>query len=232
MIKQHFWKIFTVTAIVLVGAAFLYSVQIGKQANEGIELKSHVKGNPEAEVVLRKHSDFQCPACAEFSVVVREIMDAYGDQIRFEYKHFPLIAIHPQAVPAARAAEAAGQQGKFFEMHDKLFDNLSAWSRSPNPQGNFVAYAEEIGLDIETFRRHMRSSILRDKVMEEYDEARELGLTGTPTFFLNGERMQYVTYQDFRDEIERAIFGEVQTEEMANTDSMVDENNESDPEAE
>lgn len=208
MIQQHFWKIFIGLGILMIGGAFWYSSQASSMANEGVNIATHVKGNPDAEVVLTKYSDFQCPACAEFSHVVREVMETYGDQIRFEYKHFPLITIHPHAVPAARATEAAGQQGKFFEMHDKLFENQSAWSASPNPQLLFTKYAEEIGLDMDLFRQHSKASLLRDRVMEQYNESRELGLTGTPSFFLNGERMQYVTYQDFTDAIEQAVLGD------------------------
>lgn len=91
-------------------------------------------GPSEARVVLVEYSDFQCPACAQFSPYLKEILQEHGTQIRLEYRHYPLINTHPYAIPAAIAAEAAGVQGKFWEMHDKLFENQNAWSRAANPQ--------------------------------------------------------------------------------------------------
>lgn len=194
--------------VLLVGGSVWYSNTVTQQANEGVEVISHVKGNPDGEVVLIKYSDFQCPACASFVPAVDEVLAEFGDSVRFEYRHFPLIQIHPFAVQAARAAEAAGQQGKFFEYHDALFENQSAWRESPNPTQFFVRFAEDIGLDMDEFTRHQRSSILQTKVMDEFNEARDLGFTGTPTFTLNGERMQIETYQDFRDQVAAAVGGD------------------------
>lgn len=205
--KKHFWKIFALSAIVLIGGAFAYSSHTSKLANEGVEILEHVKGNPEAEVVLTEYSDFQCPACQQFSSVIDDLLNRHEGLIRFEYKHFPLTNIHPHAVLAGRAAEAAGQQGEFFAMHDKLFENQSTWSQSPNPQAIFASYAEEIGLDMSLYRRHMRSSLLRQKVMDEFAEARDQGFTGTPSFLLNGEKFDYTTFEEFHAAIETAIYG-------------------------
>ncbi len=206
MIKKHFWKLFALAAVVLIGGAFMYSNHIATEANAGVTVdEPHVKGNPDAAVTLTKYSDFQCPACAQFSTVIDDVLATYEDQIRFEYRHFPLISNHPHAVAAGRAAEAAGQQGKFFEMHDQLFANQAAWSASANPRAFFDRYAEEIGLDMEQFKSNMRASVLRDRVIDGHNEARDLGLTGTPTFFLNGERMTYTTFQDFMALVDAAV---------------------------
>ncbi len=203
--KDHFGKIFAVLAVVAIGGSIVFANYVSQQANEGVVIQQNIKGNPEAAVTLTEYSDFQCPACASFYPVIVELLEQYGDQIAFEYKHFPLISIHPFAVPAAKAAEAAGQQGKFFEMHDKLFENQSIWSNSANPTGFFVTYAEEIGLDVELFRRHMRASLIEDKVNAEFNEARELGLTGTPSFFLNGERFEFTSFDEFQAGIQAAL---------------------------
>lgn len=203
--KDHIWKIIGVVAIVAIGGSIIYSGNISSKANEGVVFEAHVKGNPDAAVTLTEYSDFQCPACAQFYTVIEELLAEKGDSIRFEYKHFPLISIHQFAVPAGKAAEAAGQQGQFFEMHNKLFENQDAWSNSPTPQAFFSTYAEELGLDMNLFKQHMRASVIDDKIKAEFNEARELGLTGTPSFFLNGARMQFETYQDFVDQIDAAI---------------------------
>jgi protein-disulfide isomerase len=200
------WVIIGIITVVLIGGAVWYSSHSVTQSNEGVVAGTkHIKGSPEATVQLVEYSDFQCPACAAFQPVINDVLETFGDQMSFEYKHFPLTAIHPVAEPAARAAEAAGQQGKFFEFHDKLFENQETWSRSPNPTAFFMRYAEEVGIDVNQFRRQLRSSILRDEVRADATEARSLELTGTPTFFLNGQRMQIETYQDFFDQIARAI---------------------------
>lgn len=225
MIKKHFWKFFALAAVVLIGGAFAYGQYVSSAANEGIVLEDHIKGNPEGRVTLTEHSDFQCPACAQFSTVVDEVLAEYDQYIRFEYKHFPLINIHPNAVIAARAAEAAGLQGKFFAMHDSLFANQTTWGQSPNPQVFFNQYAEEIGLDVTLFKKHMKASVLRDKVMAGFNEARELGLTGTPTFFLNGERMSFTTFEEFLTQIEDAVAAayDIDFAEEATEVSVIDE---------
>lgn len=198
------WKTFLVIAFVAIAAAIVYSNYATKQANEGIVIVDHVTGNPDATVVLTEHSDFQCPACAQFHPIVKDILTQYPE-LGFEYKHFPLITIHPFAVPAAKAAEAAAQQGKFFEMHDKLFENQQIWSRSANPRSFFDQYAQELGLDMEQYRRQYGASVIEDHIQSQYNEARELGLTGTPSFFLNGERLEFETFEDFKAKIEAAL---------------------------
>ncbi len=198
------WVILTVITVVLFGGAIIYSKNANEKNNQGVTVVDHVKGNPDATVTLVEYSDFQCPACSAFQPVVAEIMAQYGENVRFEYKHFPL-PIHNFAQQAAVAAEAASQQGKFFEFHDKLFENQKEWSTSATPQTLFMKYAEELGLDVETFKMHQNSSVLKDVVREDMNEARELGLTGTPTFFLNGERMQFETFEDFIKQIALAI---------------------------
>lgn len=203
--KDHIWKIIGVVAVIAIGASIVYSNSVSNKANEGIVFEEHVKGNPNATVTLTEYSDFQCPACGQFFPVVQKLLEEQGENIRFEYKHFPLITIHPYAVPSAKAAEAAGQQGAFFAMHDKLFENQQIWSKGPNPQSFFNTYAEELGLDVDLFKRHMKASLIADKIQSEFEEARELGLSSTPTFFLNGKKMNFETYQDFADQIAAAI---------------------------
>lgn len=203
--KDHIWKIIGVVAVIAIGASIVYSNSVSNKANEGIVFEDHIKGNPDATVTLTEYSDFQCPACGQFFPVVKTLLEEQGDSIQFEYKHFPLITIHPYAVPAAKAAEAAGQQGAFFEMHDKLFENQQIWSKGVNPQSFFNTYAEELGLDVDLFKTHMKASLIEEKIQSEFEEARELGLSSTPTFFLNGKKMEFETYQDFIDQIANAV---------------------------
>ncbi len=195
--------------MILIGASVWYANTVSERNNEGVTVVAQTKGNPEGVISLVEYSDFQCPACAAFQPHVDSVLESYGQYINFEYRHFPL-PFHALAEPAARAAEAAGQQGKFFEYADRLFANQATWSRSPNPSGLFVSYAEEIGLDIELFERHMNASLLRDKIRADAQAGRDKGVTGTPTFFLNGERMQYTSFEEFRLQIENLINPEVE----------------------
>lgn len=198
------WVVIGVITVVLFGGAFWYSSTVTERNNAGVTVEDRIKGNPEAEVRLVEYSDFQCPACAAFEPVLEEVLATYGEQLAFEYKHFPL-PIHPYAAQAAVAAEAAGQQGQFFAYHDLLFDNQAEWSNSATPVVQFRAYAEELGLDLDTFNRHLNATILKDRVRSQMQEGRDLQVTGTPTFFLNGERMVIETYEDFVTQIATAV---------------------------
>ncbi len=202
------WVIIGVLVVLLIGGSVWYSGQSAKENNVGIEIKTHVKGNEQGVITLVEYSDFQCPACAAYQPTIEKIMTDFGENIKFEYKHFPL-PIHPLAESAARAAEAAGQQGKFFEYHDSLFANQGVWSRMANPSSAFSKYAEDLGLDMEKFNRHYSSTLLRDKVRSDAREAVQMQVTGTPTFFLNGTVMKITSFEDFYTQIQRALNPEV-----------------------
>jgi len=210
--------IVAVSFIVLLGGALVYSAVKGGATDEAITLADKVKGNPDATVVLAEYSDFQCPACASFTPILKEIVDTYGDQVRFEYHHFPLISIHPSAELAARVSEAAGAQGKFWEMHDLLFERQTSWSQNINPKNLFTSYAEELGLDIDKFNRDLNSKTVREAVQNDMREGRTLLINATPTFYLNGEKMEITTFEDFKKQIEVAI-GVVAPEDTTETSS-------------
>jgi len=211
MLKKHFWKIFVVVCVILVAGSIVYSKQVAEKANNGVTIENHMEGNLDSSVVLVEYSDFQCPACGQFYPYLKEVMDQYGDQIRFEYRHFPLVNIHPYALPAARAAEAAAQQGKFWEMHDKLFENQTVWSKSSNPSAYFNKYAEELGLDMSLFKSQIDSSVINDAIKASMDDAISRGFNGTPTFMLNDKVMEFTTFDEFKSQIATAV------EEAGNT---------------
>ena len=199
------WIVIAVIMFVLIGGAMWYSSSVSEKANEGVTVQTHSKGNENAAITLVEYSDFQCPACGAFQPTVNEVMAEFGDKVKFEYKHYPLVQIHPFAEPAARAAEAAGQQGKFFEYADILFAKQNEWSKSTNPTGFFKKYAEELGLDLTKFAQHQKSSLLQGNIKANMLEARELGLTGTPSFYLNGVKMEVATFDDFKAKIKAAV---------------------------
>lgn len=206
------WVVIAFIMAVLIAGSVWYSNSVSDKYDEGVNTDiSHIKGNPEAAITLVEFSDFQCPACAQAHPVVEDVLKEFGDKIKFEYKHFPLPG-HPLAEPAARAAEAAGQQGKFFEFYNLLFENQNAWTKSANPTAVFVQYAEELGLDVQKFRQHMKSSLLSDHIDANRKEGFELGVTGTPTFFLNGEKMTPNSFADFYKQISSTVNPDVKFE--------------------
>lgn len=205
MMKKHFWKLVILAVVLLIAGSVVIAQQAAQKANEGVVVKQHIKGNENASVELVEYSDFQCPACGQFYPLVKEVVEEYGDDLRFEYRHFPLTAIHPYAAPAARASEAAGQQGKFWEMHDLLFENQSVWTRGTQVDAYFIQLAEQLELDIPTFRRQLGSSVINQAVVDDVRDAQDRGFTGTPTFLLNGKKMSFETYADFKKQIEDAL---------------------------
>jgi len=137
-------------------------------------------GPEDAPVTLIEFSDFQCPYCARVRKTIYQLRDRYGDQLRIVFKHFPL-EIHPKAPAAHVAAEAAHRQGKFWEMHDLIFANQREMS-----EDRYLAYAGALGLDIEQFQKDRRSLDVRTRVVEDAEQAIELGIFGTPAFVING----------------------------------------------
>lgn len=151
-----------------------------------------------AKLTLTEYSDYQCPACAYFHPIVDSLKKTYGNDLEVVYKDFPLNS-HQFAALAARAAEAAKNQGKFLEMHNKLFENQQQWS-SGDAESRFVGYAKEIGLDIEQFKQDLNAAETQKAVMEEKQEGVQMGVDSTPTFFINGEKLQQnpPSYEDFK----------------------------------
>ncbi len=149
-----------------------------------------VKGNPEAGLVIVEYADLQCPACKLYSDVMNDLAVKYASQAAFVYRHFPLKQLHLQAVISAQAAEAAGIQGKFWEMHDKLFETQEVWSNNRNAKNLFMDYAGELGLNVDQFKRDIDSQAVRAKVEAQYLNGLENRLNSTPSFFINGERIE------------------------------------------
>ncbi len=140
----------------------------------------------EAKVVMTEYSDFQCPACAHYFPMVKKLKQAYGEKLKVEYRHFPLNS-HQYAMLAARAAEAARNQGKFREMRGMLFEKQKQWSDSGNPQPMFVNYAKNLGLDTDQFQDDLNSAETQQAVMKQKNEGIERGVNSTPSFYINGE---------------------------------------------
>lgn len=166
----------------------------------------HVKGNASSSVVIMEYSDFQCPACRSYYPIIRELIAEFGDRAAFIYRHFPLINIHGNAEFAARAAEAAGRQGKFWEMHDLLFEKQNEWAPVADATPSFESYALLLGISVPQFKTDFASEEVKNLVITQRVHAIKSGLAGTPSFFLNGKQIQNpVSVLEFRNLINKAL---------------------------
>ena len=167
---------------------------------DAVSQLDYSKGNREAAVILVEYSDFQCPACAAYYPLVKQLSEEFGDKMVFIYRHFPL-SQHQNAESAAVAAEAAGRQGKFWEMHDLIFDNQNEWAKSArwSVEDIFVKYAEKLNLDLEKFKADLDLKEIKQKVSKDLESGVNAKVNGTPTFFLNGKKLSTPrSYEEFK----------------------------------
>lgn len=157
---------------------------------------SAIKGNKNAPITVVEFSDFQCPYCARFSPTIDQVLKAYPNEVRFVYKDFPL-SFHKQAKNAAKAARAAGEQGKFWEMHDLIFENYSKLT-----EDMFIEFATKLNLDVSKFTADLKSTKYDNLIQQDINLGKQAGVTGTPTLFMNGKRMQRRSFDDFKQAIE------------------------------
>lgn len=185
-----------------------HNVTIALQAPEApkYEVKigdSPVFGKKDAPITIVEFSDFQCPFCKRSQETVRQVKQVYGDKIRFAYKQFPL-SFHPQAQPAAEASLCANEQGKFWEYKERLFSvEAKDFSRE-----NFIKWAGELGMKEDQFSQCVNSGKMRTMVEADVAEGQKLGMSGTPTFFVNGEQLSGAQpFERFKEVIDRQIAG-------------------------
>ncbi len=183
-----------VTVGVLIGGAY-YFTKSGPTTSGTVAMTDVLKddmysiGSPSAQIKIAEFADFQCPACAASEPTLKEVLKEYGDKVYFEYHHFPL-AIHNWSILAAEAAEAAGAQGKFQEYHDVLFAKQTEWSANKDATTLFKQYAKDLGLDTTKFNDELDKHTYKDKVLASYSHGSSLNVQSTPTFFVNGQKIE------------------------------------------
>jgi protein-disulfide isomerase len=190
---KRFWAIIGIIVAVFAGI-LLFGGDKDADKNKGgsgAKPTSHLLGNTAASVKLVEYGDYQCPFCAIFNPVVKELVQKYGDKVSFQYRHFPLSQTHKNALAAARAAEAADKQNKFWEMHDMLFSNQESWKEISNAPATFESYAKQLGLNQSKFKEDFVSSEANARINADKAEFNKTKLpASTPTFILNGKRIQ------------------------------------------
>lgn len=185
-----------IIVLVVVGLGVILSrtentaVAPAKSTGGIIREDSHMTGDKNAKVTVVEFGDYQCPACAAANPIVKQIISDYKNNkdFNFVFMNFPL-AQHANAQISAEAAEAAGEQGKFWEMHDKIYESQNKWNNVANPLGIFVGYAQQLSLDTAKFKQAIQENKFKDIIAADASKGTELGVNATPTFFINQEKL-------------------------------------------
>lgn len=222
------WIIFAAVCLVTLGGLVVLSnkdkidvssVDASKiqQANKSSgDIADHVFGKADSKVLLIEYGDFQCPGCGSAYPKVKAVTEKYKNQVGFVFRNFPLVSLHPNARAAAAAAEAAGLQGKYWEMHDKLYESQESWSTASSSDrvNIFAGYASDLGLDTNKFKLDMADDKINQKI--SYDQAigKKLDITGTPTLFLNGQAIDTGTWSN-QQKLDDAFAAEIKAKGIA-----------------
>lgn len=212
MIKDKFvLGMIIATILIFVGGAFFISkkdIKTIENTQKVLEVTNfdYIKGNKDASVTIIEYLDFECPACGAYYPLVKELSEKYKDDVRFVVRYFPLMG-HKNGLTSAYAVEASSKQGKFWEMYDVLFENQKSWAGKESADPTiFENYAGQIGLNIEQFKKDRDSKEVKDRVNNDLSSGKKAGISGTPTFFLDGEKIPNPkTIEDFKTFIDAAI---------------------------
>lgn len=160
-------------------------------------------------ITLEEFGDYQCPPCGHLFPILKTIKEEYGDRIKFTFHHFPLIQIHPHALAAAQAAVAAGFQGRFWEMHNLIYQNQAAWSSAADVKPYFIDYARQAGVDVNKFLNDIVSTRTTAVISADVQSGQARGVNSTPTVFIDGREIPYkdLTLDNLRHEIRSRLDG-------------------------
>lgn len=203
--SRNAWIIFSVICIAVLGGLVWMSqgnrldvsnvnaLEVQSANDDNGNLADHTIGNTDAKVTIIEYGDFQCPGCGSAAPVLKQVMDKYQDDVLFIFRNFPLSTMHPNARAAAAAAEAAGLQGKYWEMHEKLFSTQSEWGSlsGANRTDMFAVYARELGIDSDKLKEDLGSSDIGAKINYDTAVGKKVGVSGTPAIYLNGEKVDF-----------------------------------------
>lgn len=190
MSDKGFWIIIVAIIAVFIGiVAYSKSTAPPSIVSDG---SNNIYGRADSTVTLTEFVDFQCEACYAYYPTVKEVKEKYKDTVKFQVRHFPIASSHKFAQMAATYAEAAAKQDRFWEMHDKIFEGQKQWERMADPSTVFDGYGEEIGLDMSELETDRTSAEVKAAINADFKAAQEAGGQGTPTFVLNGKKVERV----------------------------------------
>ncbi len=185
--SKQFWVILVVLALAFVGIIAFSGKNDSSKSSSNAKPTSHIEGSATTGITLVEYGDYQCPVCGAYFQTVKDVAAKYNGQIQFQFRNLPLTSLHQNAFSAARAAEAAGLQGKYFEMHDLLYQNQSLWSSASDPLNNFTTMATSLKLNVTQFKADYASTKVNNAInADEAAFAKTKQEEATPTFFLDG----------------------------------------------
>ncbi len=195
-----------VVGLTIVGLAKLGGTSAtGKNVNLSLVTDDHQSGPAMAKATLVEYGDFQCPACGAYEPIVEKVKQSYGDKLLLVFRNYPLPQ-HQFAQIAAQAAEAANLQGKYWEMHNLLYQEQNTWSVSKDINAALKGYAGQLGLDIAKFTTDLTSRVAKDRVQRDIDSGNGYQINGTPTFYLNGQELVLpISEQGLKDKIDPLV---------------------------
>lgn len=213
--SRNFWIAVVAIVVILIGV-FAFTSSGSNNSSGKLTPTEHIEGLGKDGVSLVEYGDYQCPYCGEYYTTVKQVEAMYNTQITFQFRNFPLTSLHPNAFAGARAAEAAGLMGKFWQMHDLLYEQNQlyytsggsnpTWIGVSNPEPVFVQYAQSLGLNTTKFKQLYSSDQVNNLVVADENAGNSLGIDATPTFFLDGKQIQVANnVQAFEKLINAAI---------------------------
>lgn len=222
------WIIFaSACVLLLVGLVYISSKdkvdvskvdtsKIQKAAVQSGDIADHVFGKKDSKVLFIEYGDFQCPGCGSAYPTVKTVTEKYKGQVAFVFRNFPLTSIHPNAKAAAAAAEAAGLQNKYWEMHDVLYANQSSWENLTTSEriDFFASYAKNLGLNVETFKKDMASTKVTEKINYDIALGKKIGVNATPSLYLDGKAVTQDTWSDVK-KLDKAFADELKANDIA-----------------
>lgn len=187
--SKQFLAILAAIILVFAGIVIFSGNKSNSSGKAGVTPTQHIEGQGKAGVTLVEYGDYECPFCGQYYPIVKQVQAEYNQQLFFQFRNFPLTSLHPNAFAGARAAEAAGLQNKFWEMHDLLYENQTQWSGASDPTPFFNQYAQQLGLNVTQFKTDYASGKVNDLINADMAAGNKLGISGTPTFFLDGKQI-------------------------------------------
>jgi protein-disulfide isomerase len=234
-VSKKAWIIFAAVCVLVLGTLVVLSnskkVDVGTIDSNKIQLAveqsgniaDHVFGKADSKVTFVEYGDYQCPGCGGMYPTIKTITEKYQNQMAFVFRNFPITQIHPNALVAASAAEAAGLQGKYWEMHDALYINQKAWEGASVKErvGVFVTYAQTLGLDVDKFKSDLASENVSKKIGFDLAIGRKINVNSTPTFYLNGKEIANDTWGN-PTKLEAAIVAELKKNNIATPETTTE----------
>lgn len=202
--NKRFVLILAAIAAIFVGLIFINKKDAGAPAPSGDQeagLTNHTFNEGSSGVTVIEYGDFQCPACFAYFPIFEQLKAKYQAEVTFQFRHFPIVSIHQNAMAAHRAAEAAGLQDKFEEMYRLLYERQKSWEASNSASGIFEGYAEELGIDMEQYKRDVNSETVGASIQADLQAGEDIGVSGTPSFVVNGELIETPTTQEAFEKI-------------------------------